>query len=208
MRMIKFFFGCCFEKHNLWKFERAPEPTDIYWENLHVSNASRYCRATLSYVVSFILILLIFVGINALKEAQMEYKENFKQNLEELKVRFDISDEDALKYGKYIVSAYSGFISALIFVLNKSLKIIVRQLSEFELWETQTRIAISVAFKLTILRFFNSTLVLIWINRLHADQWFNKGGLVYEANVLLAINSFAAPTLTLFEPAIVIKKLK
>lgn len=165
IRMIKFLFPCCFDKHDHWKFERAPEPTDIYWENLHVSNLSRYIRATVSYIISFILILVIFAGINALKEAQMDYKENFKTNLEDLKETLGITDEDALKYGKYIVAAYSGFISGLIFVLNKSLKIVVRQLSEFEHWETQTRIAISVALKLTILRFFNSTLVLVWINR-------------------------------------------
>jgi hypothetical protein len=42
----------------------------------------------------------------------------------------------------------------------------------------------------------------------YADQWFNSGGLIYEANVLLAINMMAGPTLTLFEPGIVIKKLK
>jgi hypothetical protein len=29
-------FRCCFDKSSLWKFQRAPEPTDIYWENLHV----------------------------------------------------------------------------------------------------------------------------------------------------------------------------
>jgi hypothetical protein len=81
MKLIKFLFPCCFAKSSLWKFERAPEPTDIYWENLHFKNYSRYFRATLSYLVSFALILLIFMGINGLKEAQMEYKANFKQNL-------------------------------------------------------------------------------------------------------------------------------
>jgi len=81
MAVVKFFFGCCFDKSSLWKFERAPEPTDIYWENLHVSNWSRYCRASLSYLVSFLLILIIFMGINGLKEAQIEYKANFKVNL-------------------------------------------------------------------------------------------------------------------------------
>jgi len=96
----------------------------------------------------------------------------------------------------------------LVFVLNKSLKIVVRQLSEFEHWETQTKIAIAICFKLTILRFFNSTLVLLYINRNNIDEWFNAGGLIYEANMLLAINMCAAPTLTLFEPGIVIKKLK
>lgn len=84
MKLIKFLFGCCFDKHNLWKFERAPEPTDIYWENLHVSNFSRYCRAVVSYFISFILIVLIFGGIQALKEAQMAYKANFKENMKEI----------------------------------------------------------------------------------------------------------------------------
>jgi len=125
-----------------------------------------------------------------------------------LKERLNLNDEDAKKYFKYAMGIYSGCISGSIFVLNKSLKIVVRQLSEFEQWETQTKIAISLCFKLTILRFFNSTLVLVWINRDFADKWFESGGLIYEANVLLAINMLAAPGLTLFEPGIVIKKLK
>jgi hypothetical protein len=138
----------------------------------------------------------------------MSYKENIDENLKELKEEFEISDEVAAKYFKYVLGLYSGMISGGVFVLNKSLKIVVRQLSEFEQWETQTKIAISLCFKLTILRFFNSTLVLIYINMEYADQWFNSGGLIYEANVLLAINMMAGPTLTLFEPGIVIKKLK
>lgn len=36
MKLLKFLFRCCFDKSSLWKFQRAPEPTDIYWENLHV----------------------------------------------------------------------------------------------------------------------------------------------------------------------------
>ena len=89
-------------------------------------------------------------------------RETLKEN------NIDITDEEAAKYGKYVLGAFSGSISGLIFILNKSLKTVVRQLSEFEQWETQTKIAISICFKLTILRFFNSTLVLIWINRNNA----------------------------------------
>lgn len=211
MSLIKFLFRCCFDKSSLWKFQRAPEPTDIYWENLHVKNYQRYCRATLSYFVSFIMILFIFGGITALKEIQMKYKEDVLAELVKLKEKHAEGSKkykDAADMSKYIAGFYSGMISGAIFVLNKSLKIVVRQLSEFEQWETQTKIAISLCFKLTILRFFNSTLLLLWINRTHADEWFNSGGLVYEANVLLAINMVAAPTLTLFEPGIVIKKMK
>jgi hypothetical protein len=84
MALIKYLFRCCFAKSSLWKFERAPEPTDIYWENLEYSNWGRYCRALLSYFASFVLIFLIFMGINGLKQAQIEYKKNFVQNLLDL----------------------------------------------------------------------------------------------------------------------------
>jgi hypothetical protein len=154
------------------------------------------------------MILVIFAGINGLKGAQMDYKKNIVQNLKELKEEYNISDEVANKYFKYVMGVYSGMISGGVFILNKSLKIVVRQLSEFEQWETQTKIAISLCFKLTILRFFNSTLVLVYINSNYPEEWFNSGGLIYEANVLLCINMMAAPTLTLFEPGIVIKKMK
>tara|TARA_B110000305_G_C18936853_1_gene402122 strand:+ start:207 stop:377 length:171 start_codon:yes stop_codon:yes gene_type:complete len=56
----------------------------------------------------------------------MAYKKNIEVNLKELKEEFDISDEVAAKYFKYVLGLYSGMISGGVFVLNKSLKIVVR----------------------------------------------------------------------------------
>lgn len=52
-------FGCFLQKTKLWKFERASEPTDIYWENLHLTDFQRFLRASISYGAS-----LIFIGAN------------------------------------------------------------------------------------------------------------------------------------------------
>jgi Fe-S oxidoreductase len=37
-------------------YERAPEPSDILWENLAVSKASRLCRVIMTYIATFILV--------------------------------------------------------------------------------------------------------------------------------------------------------
>jgi hypothetical protein len=63
--------------------------------------------------------------------------------------------------------------------------------------ETQTKLNVSVAFKLTIGRFINSSLVLVIINS-NAEKWFNGGDLVYDATILIVLLAFQAPILELF----------
>lgn len=43
MRTLKFFCGCCFDPANLWEYKRAPEPTDINWENLGIGPIRIFC---------------------------------------------------------------------------------------------------------------------------------------------------------------------
>jgi hypothetical protein len=45
----------------------------------------------------------------------MAYKENIDENLKELKEEFEISDEVAAKYFKYVLGLYSGMISGGVF---------------------------------------------------------------------------------------------
>lgn len=113
-------------------------------------------------------------------------------------------DLDQLKR-KAELAFYSGLIGGMISVVNKALKFVVRQLSEFEKWETQTQVTVSISFKLALLRFINSTCILVATNT-DAKTWFSGGGLVYDANILICIMCGTGPVLTLFEPSLIIKK--
>jgi hypothetical protein len=61
----------CFEDEaSKLKFERAPEPTDVYWENLNVTSTKRFCRIAATYLATILVIGACFgiiYGINVLK---------------------------------------------------------------------------------------------------------------------------------------------
>ena len=64
--------GCMFGDHTaLWTFERAPEPSDIYWENMDVTSFERVCRGSVSYFFSALVVLLTIVVIAKIKEQQL-----------------------------------------------------------------------------------------------------------------------------------------
>lgn len=55
---------------------------------------------------------------------------------------------------------------------------------------------VSVAFKLLIARFFNSSIILLIVNK-DSSKWFKGGDLVYEATVLVGMLAFYAPFMEL-----------
>jgi len=65
---------CCREEGEVTKgshsFRRAPEPTDVYWDNLSVSYLGRFCRVLMTYFFTILLIGVCFgciYGITILK---------------------------------------------------------------------------------------------------------------------------------------------
>ena len=64
--------------------------------------------------------------------------------------------------------------SGTVFVINTLMKFTVRAITMKEDHETRTKMNVSVAFKLTFARFFNSSVVLVLVNTI-PTRWF-KGG--------------------------------
>jgi hypothetical protein len=69
--ILKYIFGSIFyacKNHSMtWYFERAPEPTDIYWENLGTSTLKRIFKTTISYILSLLLLAIGFGIISSIK---------------------------------------------------------------------------------------------------------------------------------------------
>ena len=57
----------CFDSHKSWNFERAPEPNDIFWENLGVKKSELLLRRIISYFLIFSLIFGAIYGIISIK---------------------------------------------------------------------------------------------------------------------------------------------
>ena len=83
----------------------------------------------------------------------------------------------------------------------------MRRFSTLEEHSTVTNLNVSVAVKLTIARFLNSSLVLLFVND-DANRWFKGGNLAYDATVLIGLLAVQAPLKTLLWPFGLLKWIK
>lgn len=165
--MCKTFFNnflpCLVTKEDTWTFERAPEPNDIFWENMKVTTCKRIRNLIASMVVTLLLMGGCFLFITLLKSSA-----NNRARL------------------------LSWSSSIAVVVVNELLLFVMRRLSRAEEPRTLTDLNVSVALKLTLARFLNSSLVLIFVNR-NPSHWFKEGDLAYDASLLIGIMAFSPP---------------
>mmetsp|Transcript_17892 Transcript_17892/g.30406 ORF Transcript_17892/g.30406 Transcript_17892/m.30406 type:complete len:316 (+) Transcript_17892:1730-2677(+) len=84
--------------------------------------------------------------------------------------------------------------SLVLMIVNYLLVFVIRRFSLSERHETTTKLNVSVAIKLTIARFINSSVVLVIVNS-DAKEWFKGGNLVYDASILIILLTFQQPFL-------------
>lgn len=96
---------------------------------------------------------------------------------------------------KRTVQGVSAASSVAIYVVNASLRFIIRRLTLKERHSSITRLNVSVGLKLTMARFINSSLLLVIINFEYATKWFDRAGLVYDATVLMLLMAVTDPIL-------------
>jgi len=101
----------------------------------------------------------------------------------------------------------SGGATVFVIVVNFLLQFVIRKFSMGERHETATKMNISVALKLTVARFLNSSLMLVLVNP-DPKQWFNGGNLAYDASMLVTILAFQNPFMDLISYPYYLKKLK
>lgn len=159
-----------------WIWERAPEPNDIFWENMHVSTLRRVLYSSLSFLLTAALIIACFFIISAVKVGQRKANEENKGKTLDLK-------------NKTKAQALSALSSVILVVINTLLVTVIRKFSLMERHETITKMNVSVAIKLTVARFINSSAVLVAVNK-NAKNWFEGGNLVYDASMLMIIMAF------------------
>jgi len=59
----------CFPKGFFWTYVRAPEPSDIYWENLGLGACKRLGRFMASWIATTIVLVLCIIVIAFVKNA-------------------------------------------------------------------------------------------------------------------------------------------
>lgn len=168
-------------------FERAPEPSDVYWENLKITPFQRFLRICATYAATFVVIGICFGIIWGINLANLN-----------LGTRTDIPSGE--------VKFLSFLCSFVIIATNVSLAQIVRTLSIKEAHVTYTSYNLSVAFKLAIARFVNTAIVPTVVNYLHT-KWFTNGGLASDYFSIMISVSFINPVTYLVDPGVIVSKI-
>ena len=88
--------------------------------------------------------------------------------------------------------------SFVVVIINNSLRLVVRKFSISEKHLTLTSFNISVAFKLTMARFINTSIIPLFVNY-SFSEYYKPGGLVNDIFFLIVAISFFDPLTYLFD---------
>lgn len=91
-----------------------------------------------------------------------------------------------------MIRAVTILTSLFVVIVNNALRFVVRKFSLSEKHSTLTAYNISVAFKLTMARFINTSIIPIVVNYKY-EQYFNNGGLIPDVFYLILAISFVDP---------------
>lgn len=153
VRFYKTFCSCFFDSSALWEFHRAPEPSDINWQNMGIDPVRRCCQTGFVWFVTWIILGICIAIINTIKETEDGMKKDAEKKGDSL-----------TDFEKQKIQGISAASSISIWAINASLKFFVRRLTMEEKQTSVTRLNISVGLKLTLARFINSSLLLVIIN--------------------------------------------
>ena len=173
--------GCCIninKRERFWlkkniRFERAPEPEDIIFENIeYVNSLSRIIRTFLVYFCSFLLICICFIIVTTLNYLQKYIDE---------------------KKDYHIVVAYiiSLLISCCISIINLIFEKILDFLTKREKQSTTTNYYLSKSIKLTFFSFINQGII-----PLISELYIESNGyeyLIINMLMIFLVNAFLIP---------------
>ena len=174
---------------------------------MNVHFCKRVLNSLLSYVLTLFVALICFLLISYIKSYQSTASEAYKERLATT-ARASADGKAAVSlYDKGKAQTVSILASVAVIIVNGLLVFVMRRFSTLEEHSTLTNLNVSVAVKLTIARFLNSSLVLLFVNN-DPLQWFKNGNLAYDATVLIALLAVQAPLKTILWPWGLIKKVK
>jgi peptidoglycan biosynthesis protein MviN/MurJ (putative lipid II flippase) len=136
------------------------------------------------FVITVVLEVICCIVILLIKRSQ---KDSSKTNTKDL----DYASTAKLKLISYLSSITISTVNAL-------LGMVMRRIAASERMKTTTHLQVSVAVKLTLARFINSSALLVLVNH-RAEEWFNAGNLVNDATILLALLIVYNPVYYLFD---------
>jgi len=171
---------------------RAPEPTDILWENLNVKIYDRIKFSLLVYFATSVVLglsLLAHYFINILKDF-----------IEDEAAGGD--NTSSIPYNGIRVLAF--LVTCLVVFVNFVLGKVIRLFSSYQRLSTYSEYHLTVATQLSIAMFINTGIVQLIINW-RKDNWFNASGLVVDIFFNTIGISFVSPLTYVLDPMYMFK---
>lgn len=165
--------------------KRAPEPSDINWENIGVPKKTIYLRRACTWLAT-----LVVLGTSLLA---IFFSSNVKSLLRKVYGPASVSIEDTIAY-----NVLSFLPSILVVIINLVLVFIIKVTSRMEKHSTQTSYNTSVALKQTIAMFLNTAVVSFII---HWEDFYSPKGLAAEMYNIMISNAVVQPVVYWINPA-------
>ncbi|KAL4478394.1 hypothetical protein ABPG74_006629 [Tetrahymena malaccensis] len=166
---------------------QAPDPTEIYWENLNTSKLERSIRIAIGLSIDSLVLFGSGLSIYFLQDYQSTYAEKHK-----ISIIYNSKDnKDEITNIQLISLA----ISIVIFIINSFLTVLVRQIAKFKKFQTRTYYNLSFAFFLSLAQFTNATLVPFIVSFIVKESTsyqmlYGASGLIPNQNTIFMVNSF------------------
>ncbi|EGR30205.1 hypothetical protein IMG5_137940 [Ichthyophthirius multifiliis] len=177
--------------------KQAPQPTDIFWENLKLSDKQRSQRNLLGTLFSLLVLGACFGLLYGLITAQKSLNTS--------------SNND----NQTIVQIVGIAISVVISIFNEVLKIILVEVAKKEGHITITKFNISQAKKISIAQFCNTSLITFLVeivitnnNKSKFLKIFGNGGLAQNQNYVFISNMVISFVTQALDVGYYVKKLK
>lgn len=193
MRFLNYTFLNCLYKHKTLTYMKqsleisvtnAPEPNDVIWENLEVSNSERRIR-----ILEMIFILLLILGMSFGVLLGISYGQS----------KIKISNWTV----KNIVSVVFAIVTSLFnFIITK----VMIKLTEYEKNVSRTNYLLSLSIKLLVFTFLNSSVLVVIVGYLANNN--NVENLVNNVFYIFIINSLSSPLIYLTNPFNIIRYFK
>lgn len=167
---------------------RAPEPSDILWENLATAKSEKTKRRMITFFVSYLLIAIdfgIIIGLNVGKDRVSNPK-----HIE------DTSETKSRSFGLEVISV---IIALVIMVINNALNFAIRKFAAYESHSTFTGYFISVARRLSLVTFIN-TAITLFVTHLILQNLWKDGGLLNDVFTVFLITVIIGPLSNVFNP--------
>ncbi len=156
---LMYWFGCknnlFYNRKRMLRVDKAPEPSDVFWENLGVSHFQKFLRRSIVWIVTGCIIYLCYLAIKILKTESE---------------------------GDSTLSLISSF---LIYFINVIIQMTVKKFSLMEKHSTYTRYYSSYSMKLTWCLFANTCMIIYFVNMATLDNHTEPKGYIFKEGGLL-----------------------